>query len=525
MTDERKRVIAMIALFAACAMFWAGFEQTGASLNLFADRHTDRVIFGWDMPAGVLQGVNPAVHHHLRAGVRRDLGATSASAIMDPSAPFKFALGLILMGVGFLVMFLAARYVVMGEKVLPTWLMLTYLLHTFGELCLSPVGLSSMTKLAPARFVGQVMGLWFLATAIGNNLAGQFAGEIDPNNLPGMPGQFLYLFWWGCISGAVLLVLTPFIRKKMAGVEISHWRRPVTMKRQFRTARGRDRGCHRTGQRLQPRRVAERGGSRKESADQFVERLNREMTELGREQAAAGWAYATFINQDTEFLNAKATERYLEYFSNAVEAAKAYENQQLSPATARTLQLLKLGVAAPAPKDRGQARRARRHHLEDGRHVRRREVLPERPGVLQGSGTAHRRDREQPQLRRADRGVDGLALDRAAAAQGVRALRRARERRRDASWASRISARCGARVTTCRPTTSRKRRRGCGARSSRCTTRCTATCAARCRRPTARSACPMASRFPPSLLGNMWAQQWAEIYPLVEPYPGASTST
>ena len=88
------------------------------------------------------------------------------------------------MGVGFFVMFLAARYVVQGEKVLPTWLMLTYLLHTFGELCLSPVGLSSMTKLAPARFVGQVMGLWFLATAIGNNLAGQFAGEIDPNNLP-----------------------------------------------------------------------------------------------------------------------------------------------------------------------------------------------------------------------------------------------------------------------------------------------------------------------------------------------------
>jgi POT family proton-dependent oligopeptide transporter len=76
-----------------------------------------------------------------------------------------------------------------------------------------------MTKLAPARFVGQVMGLWFLATALGNNLAGQFAGEIDPNNLPGMPGQFLYLFWWGFIAGVVLLVLTPFIRKMMAGVK------------------------------------------------------------------------------------------------------------------------------------------------------------------------------------------------------------------------------------------------------------------------------------------------------------------
>ena len=170
------------------------------------------------MPAGVLQGVNPAfiiIFAPVFAAIWVNLGRRN----MDPSAPFKFALGLILMGVGFLVMFLAARYVVMGEKVLPTSLILTYLLHTFGELCLSPVGLSSMTKLAPARFVGQVMGLWFLATAIGNNLAGQFSGEFDPNNLPGMPGQFLYLFWWGAISGAVLLVLTPFVRKMMAGVK------------------------------------------------------------------------------------------------------------------------------------------------------------------------------------------------------------------------------------------------------------------------------------------------------------------
>jgi POT family proton-dependent oligopeptide transporter len=76
-----------------------------------------------------------------------------------------------------------------------------------------------MTKLAPARFVGQVMGLWFLATAIGNNLAGKFSGDFDPNNLAAMPGQFLYLFWWGVIAGAVLLVLAPFIKKMMGGVK------------------------------------------------------------------------------------------------------------------------------------------------------------------------------------------------------------------------------------------------------------------------------------------------------------------
>ncbi len=121
------------------------------------------------------------------------------------------------MGLGFAVMVAASGYVVAGHKVLPTWLVLTYLLHTFGELCLSPVGLSSMTKLAPPRFVGQVMGVWFLATAIGSNLAGQFAGEIDPNNLATLPGQYLYLFWWGTLAGLVMLILTPLIKRLMAG--------------------------------------------------------------------------------------------------------------------------------------------------------------------------------------------------------------------------------------------------------------------------------------------------------------------
>jgi POT family proton-dependent oligopeptide transporter len=213
---ERKRVIAIIALFIACAMFWAGFEQAGASFNLFADRHTDLNVFGWEMPAGVLQAVNP-LFIILFAPVFAALWVNLGRRNLDLSAPAKFALGLILMGVGFMVMFFAARYVVMGEKVMPTWLILTYLFHTFGELCLSPVGLSSMTKLAPARFVGQVMGLWFLATAVGNNLAGQFSGEID--SVEAMPGQFLYLFWWGVVAGVVLLVLTPFIKKMMSGVK------------------------------------------------------------------------------------------------------------------------------------------------------------------------------------------------------------------------------------------------------------------------------------------------------------------
>jgi POT family proton-dependent oligopeptide transporter len=91
--------------------------------------------------------------------------------------------------------------------------------HTWGELCLSPVGLSSMSKLAPARFVGQALGVWFLATAIGNNLAGQIAGEFDGSNVAAMPGQYLAIFWWGLIGGAVMFAITPMAKKLMGGVK------------------------------------------------------------------------------------------------------------------------------------------------------------------------------------------------------------------------------------------------------------------------------------------------------------------
>ena len=96
--------------------------------------------------------------------------------------------------------------------------MFTYLLHTCGELCLSPVGLSYMSKLAPPRFVGQVMGMWFLSLALGSNLAGQLSGEYDASHLESLPALFLRIFWYGVIAGAVMLVLTPFVRRLMAGV-------------------------------------------------------------------------------------------------------------------------------------------------------------------------------------------------------------------------------------------------------------------------------------------------------------------
>ena len=215
--SERRRVYVMVALFVGSTMFWAGFEQMGASLNLFADRYTERHLFGFEIPAGVLQGVNPTfiiIFAPILAALWLSLGRRNR----DFSAPTKFALGLLLMGGGFFVMYVASLHVIAGVVVLPTWLVCTYLLHSLGELCLSPVGLSSMTKLAPTRFVGQALGLWFLSMALGGNLAGQLSGEYDSSNLASLPGLFLKLFWWGAIGGGVMLLLTPVLKRLMGGV-------------------------------------------------------------------------------------------------------------------------------------------------------------------------------------------------------------------------------------------------------------------------------------------------------------------
>jgi proton-dependent oligopeptide transporter, POT family len=217
-TPERNRVLVMIALFAGSVTFWAGYEQTGASLNLFAERYTDRHVFGWDMPASYLQSVN-SVFVILFAPVFAWLWTVLGRHGRDFSCATKFGAGLICLGLGFLVMYLAALHVLKGEQVLSTWLVLTYFLHTCGELCLSPVGLSYMSKLAPPRFVGQVMGIWFLSLALGSNLAGQLTGEYDASHLETLPALFLKIFWYGVIAGVVMLAITPFARRLMAGVK------------------------------------------------------------------------------------------------------------------------------------------------------------------------------------------------------------------------------------------------------------------------------------------------------------------
>ncbi len=209
---ERKHTIVIVMLFVASALFWSGFEQAGSSLNLFADRHTDRMAFGWEVPAGWFQSLNP-FYIVVFAPVFASMWVRLARRQLDPSIPVKFAYGLLLLGVGFLIMVGAAKLVTAGNEAAPYWLIFTYMLHTFGELCLSPVGLSSVTKLAPKRLVGQMMGIWFLGASLGNLIAGLIAGRFNPEALEEMPGLFMQIVLVSVGSGALLLLFAKPIKK------------------------------------------------------------------------------------------------------------------------------------------------------------------------------------------------------------------------------------------------------------------------------------------------------------------------
>ena len=217
-TIEKKRTAALIVLLMGCAMFWSGFEQAGSSLNLFADRYT-QLEFSWiSIPSTWLQSVN-ALFIIMFAPVFAWLWVALAARNLNPSTPAKFGMGLILLAGGFLVMVAAASIVVNGDQAMPTWLIMTYLLHTFGELALSPVGLSVTTKLAPHRFVGQMMGMWFLASALGNLIAGQIAGEFDSENVAAFPDQYMQIAMTAGGAGLIILLFTKPIKKLMSGVD------------------------------------------------------------------------------------------------------------------------------------------------------------------------------------------------------------------------------------------------------------------------------------------------------------------
>ncbi len=222
---ERRRVALCAMLFIGAAMFWSGFEQAGSSMNLFARDFTDRVLFGREIPAGMLQSVNSTFLILLAPVVGSIwlwLGAR------NPSIPVKFGIGLALLGAGFLVMAWGATQLpehtagpgasalVPAEKVGMRWLVATYFLHTVGELCLSPVGLSSVTKLSPARLVGQMMGTWFMGLALGNLIAGQISGAMESLPLVQLFGAVAAI---AALTGVVFFVLARPLNWLAAGIK------------------------------------------------------------------------------------------------------------------------------------------------------------------------------------------------------------------------------------------------------------------------------------------------------------------
>jgi POT family proton-dependent oligopeptide transporter len=209
---ERKRLIVIAGLFVAASIFWSVFEQAGSTLNLFAERSTDNRILGQEFPAPFYQSVNSMFLILLApffAWLWVRLGRK------EPSSPAKFALGLLLVGTGFLILSLGATAAASGVKVNPMWLVLTYLCHTMGELCLSPVGLSAMTKLAPASVTGLTMGVWFLALSVGNYMGGRMASLYE--SLP-LQTLFSAVGAFAIVAGVVLaLFVRPMVRL-MGGV-------------------------------------------------------------------------------------------------------------------------------------------------------------------------------------------------------------------------------------------------------------------------------------------------------------------
>ena len=204
--------IGVIAVFVI--LFWMGAEQAGGTMNLFADQQTERAILGWEMPASYFQAVNPlgiVVFAPLMAALWTRLDR-SRYALSDPA---KQGLGMIVLGLGFIVMALAQERADLLGKVGPLWLGGAILLHTLGELMLSPIGLSMVTKLAPARLGAMMMGLWFGSNAVANYLAGVLEALLA--------GTDIALYWFlvaTSIGGGVLLLLiTPWLRRLTYGRE------------------------------------------------------------------------------------------------------------------------------------------------------------------------------------------------------------------------------------------------------------------------------------------------------------------
>lgn len=209
-----KRFAAIFWFSLAAIIFWAIFEQAGSTISLFGDQLTRLEIFGFKFPSAWYQSVNSVWVISLSpafAWLWVKLGDR------QPSSPLKFTVGLFFLALSFMLMIPAARLTAEG-KVSPLWIVAVFFLQTLGELCLSPVGLSTLTKLAPGNFVGLVMGIWFLAAALGNKLAGVLATEFTATDAPALAAFFTKQTIWVGIALVGFLATAPWVKKLMGGV-------------------------------------------------------------------------------------------------------------------------------------------------------------------------------------------------------------------------------------------------------------------------------------------------------------------
>jgi len=224
--EERARLIVLLVVFAFTIVFWMAFEQAASSLNFFADERTDRMLWGFNVPAPWYQSINPLVLV-MSAPAFAALWTGLARRGREPSTPAKMAWGLALVAFGYVFMVFAGLRSEGGKLASPLWLVAAYSFHTWGELCLSPIGLSFVTKLAPMKMVALLMGFWFLATALGEFAAGQLAALIEPigrgalfHIWGGQADFFLVLLVIPLVAAVLLAALTPWLRRRMHGRDV-----------------------------------------------------------------------------------------------------------------------------------------------------------------------------------------------------------------------------------------------------------------------------------------------------------------
>jgi len=208
---EKKNLVLLALLFIGAAAFWSGFDQSASSLSIFARDYTDLSVSGYIIPIGWLQFANPifvVIFAPLFAGTWMHL----AKRNLNPSLPIKFALGLVLMAISFMVMLYAVELAIVSSPVGMRWLIITYLLQTWGELTLSPVGLAAFSKYSPKKYIGQMFGLWFTASAIGGVLAGLLGGDALGSGLDSISPVFGFMVKYYLLIAVGLIVLSFVIK-------------------------------------------------------------------------------------------------------------------------------------------------------------------------------------------------------------------------------------------------------------------------------------------------------------------------